>query len=114
MQINREMADFNISGPSMKLTEAKIKRHVMDNVQYEGDANICGRSMNSEAFSHFSLPSNNLVNGLKIMPHMNYNPINENESEFSSVIASGRNMTTKHKNVPLQMCQSSYEGDMMA
>ena len=86
MQINREMADFNISGPSMKLTEAKIKRHVMDNVQYEGDGNICGRSMNSEAFSHFSLPSNNLVNGLKVMPNMNYNAINENESEFSSVI----------------------------
>jgi len=24
------------------------------------------RSMNSEAFSHFSLPSNNLANGLKV------------------------------------------------
>lgn len=101
MQINREMADFNISGPSMKLTEAKIKRHIMDNVQYDQDPNLCGRSMNSEAFSHFSLPSNNLVNGLKIMPNMMQNPINENESEFSSVIQSGRNMTTKPKNVPL-------------
>lgn len=26
----------------------------------------CGRSMNSEAFSHFSLPSNNLVHGLRV------------------------------------------------
>jgi hypothetical protein len=33
MQINREMADFGIGGASMKLTEAKIKRHVIDNVQ---------------------------------------------------------------------------------
>ena len=73
----------------------------MDNAQYEGDPNLCGRSMNSEAFSQFSLPSNNLVNGLKIMPNMNYNPINENESEFSSVMQSAKNMTTKHNNVPL-------------
>jgi hypothetical protein len=32
MHINKELADFNISGPSVKLTEAKIKRHIMDNV----------------------------------------------------------------------------------
>ena len=27
--------------------------------------NECGQSINSEAFSHFSLPSNNLRNGIK-------------------------------------------------
>ena len=68
--MNKELADFNISGPSMKLTEAKIKRHIYDNAMpsYDPENNICARSMNSEAFSHFSLPSNNLMNGLKIMP----------------------------------------------
>jgi hypothetical protein len=64
----------------MKLTEAKIKRHIMDN-QAPFDPETCGRSINSEAFSHFSLPSNNLMNGLKIMPqnnlNSNYKPINE-------------------------------------
>ena len=67
--MNNQLADFNISGPSMKLTEAKIKRHVMDNqAPFDPEANLCGRSMNSEAYSHFSLPSNNLLNGMKIMP----------------------------------------------
>jgi hypothetical protein len=63
------LADFNISGQSNKLTEAKIKRHILDNqAPFDPEANNCGRSINSEAFSHFSLPSNNLMNGLKVMP----------------------------------------------
>jgi hypothetical protein len=37
MQLNREMADFGIQAPTQKLTEAKIKRHIMDNTPYENE-----------------------------------------------------------------------------
>ena len=86
------------------------------------DMNDCGRSMNSEAFSHFSLPSNNLVNGLRVnVPQSNSNfrpPENQllnqsmgSSSDFSSMIKSQAtvNQTSVNLGQPLQMCQSNYD-----
>ena len=89
--------------------------------------------MNSEAFSHFSLPSNNLIHGLRAGVGLNQtNTVRTNEggnmlqesmsSEFSSAIRSQPTVNNQMVNlgapssaagaVPMQMCQSNYENNM--
>ena len=38
----------------------------MVDVDNEYGGGMAARSMNSEAFSHFSLPSNNFINGMRV------------------------------------------------
>ena len=65
--MNKQLADMS-GGPQ----KFKVQRHDAppqpDNFNPLADLphNECTRSMNSEAFSQFSLPSNNFVNGLKV------------------------------------------------
>ena len=73
--MNKQLADM--SGGHQKF---KVQRHdpppQPDNYNPLADLphNECTRSMNSDAFSQFSLPSNNFVNGLKVNVSQPTNP----------------------------------------
>jgi hypothetical protein len=56
--------------------------------------NLCGRSMNSEAFSHYSLPSNNFINGMRVNVTHNYNQQNEGISIMNPLLAQSINSSS--------------------
>ena len=78
--MNKQLADFG-----HKFAAGKVHRHPAQPF----DDNECARSMNSEAFSHFSMPSNNFINGLRVNV-----PIDTVHSshEFSSMMRSNPTM----------------------
>lgn len=211
MQVNKQLADFGISGgmahPAnaafsgtampMRVTQPRIQKHenlepanvnlavgpsglannvdninpmVMgENTYNYGPQNVCAQSMNSDVFSQFSMPSNNLmvnnfvanngnidaskggfsqINMTQTGPRIRSNidgdelpapteiysrvgappanaafarsGISESQSEFNSGIQSLNNRAanagdaartlTSGVGVPLQMCQSNYDG----
>ena len=113
--MNKQFADMSLPAQSNKFTHAKVQRHIPNqaadnfNPMLDLNNNECARSMTSEQFSQFSMPSNNFINGLKVnvfpqsaarrdQPEMNM--INSMTSqEFSSVMKS--NPTVNQVNVNL-------------
>lgn len=50
------------------------------------DKNLdCAKSIDSEAFSHFSMPSNNFINGLRVNHNMGQQKIENNGDMMASM-----------------------------
>ena len=76
--MNKQLADFSQKGSSKRPNygQVKVERHAPP---FHNDGphnplldlnNDFAKSLDSEAFSHLSMPSNNFVNGLKVnVPH---------------------------------------------
>jgi hypothetical protein len=108
--MNKQLADFSLQGSSKRpnYSQVKVERHAPP-IPSDGPHNPlldlnndCAKSLNSEAFSHLSMPSNNFVNGLKVNVPQNYmksaarfEPVRDSNvfqsmtsNEFSSAIRS--------------------------
>ena len=66
--MNKQLADFANTNHFQSFTQARVQKHAPPDVcnPFNDHVDITNRSVNSEAFSHYSMPSNNFVNGMRV------------------------------------------------